>query len=370
MNRAEELFRRITESPKSEIEAMVNRRESEDTWLDFKAPDKEGGGWPKVQDLFSKAASGFSNTDGGLIIWGVTTKKKANAYGDLVDAADGFSLIPDPTVVSSGLDNEISRATFPANPGIVNTPIVFDAETGAGVVVTYIPLSPLRPLQRAYEGTKDFKMRAGDSFIELPYQLLAGMFGRYPAPEVRGRINFRGAFSGVPDHCSDANLRAGTAAHFLLWLELEIENIGTSAARGVYISARTSSVSPDQVHTGMALSHWDKRDHRAQASEDDLPTVSATLMAKPSLSLAPGETVAGCRFVLSFPKTGNQVRYEVKQIRLEVTAGADGAVPHRLLLSLSADEVRSLWVFMHREGLGIYSLTPVHLSRILSSNLP
>ena len=324
MNGAEDLFRRIMADPKTEIEAMVKRRESEDTWLDFKAPDKEGGGWAKVRDLFSKAVAGFGNTDGGVIIWGITTKKKKNLYGDMVDAADGFSWIPDPVAVSSGLDNDVSRVTFPAHPGVVNKPLAL-WENESGVVVTYVPLCPHRPLQRALEGTKDFLMRAGDSFTDLPYQLLAGMFGRSPTPELRGRLAARFQYSDARIRSSGARPRS-SSIYLQVVVEIELFNAGLIAAHGAFVHLELSLLGAKETFVSDRQDlNWNFRRRPGRM----------TAMAAERLIIAPSEVYTVRELVASYELSTSSRDYSDEcAVNVAILCGCEGAVPHRIRLCI------------------------------------
>src|SRR4051794_40958325 len=72
MTRAKQLFNEITQasSPADFIEQMIRDRRAETEYLEFK------GGKTNSKDarrLWSKALSGFANTEGGVLIWGVRT---------------------------------------------------------------------------------------------------------------------------------------------------------------------------------------------------------------------------------------------------------------------------------------------------------
>ena len=335
MNRAEDLFKRIMKDPKAELEAMVRHRESEDTWLDFKAPDQGGGGWAKVQDLFSKAVAGFGNTDGGVIIWGITTKKRKNKYGEMVDAADGFSLIPDPIAISSSLDNDVSRVTFPAHPGVVNEPFPL-WDDGSGVVMTYVPLCPHRPLQRALEGTKDFIMRAGDSFTHLPYQLLSGMFGRPPNAEIRTLASSVACYHSETGRAEDDF--AGKPREQSLFLKItfviSVENCGSVPARDCYLSLRinygeNTHVWPDEEAV-VESSTWQRRIRNNVIESGFFASLNNGAM------LIPGEVDRLWVMPISIPLD------DFEPLTLDFITGAESAVPHRLRWGFTAEQLGSI----------------------------
>src|SRR6266542_1853157 len=66
----------------------------ETEWLDFK-------GNPQPKDIlktWSEAVSGFANTEGGVLIWGIDCRKVDN-----VDAASSLSLLGNPFALKSQL---------------------------------------------------------------------------------------------------------------------------------------------------------------------------------------------------------------------------------------------------------------------------
>src|SRR5689334_4316045 len=78
MGRAEDLFERLTRDGEAAIVEMIAQRQVEDLFLDFKRSHDSGVGTKLHQfDLenFGRAVSGFGNSDGGVIVWGVACKR-------------------------------------------------------------------------------------------------------------------------------------------------------------------------------------------------------------------------------------------------------------------------------------------------------
>src|SRR5690348_3339481 len=74
MARAEDLYKQIRQGGVAALEEFIRTRKSEELFLDFKRSSDNGGG-PRLSDNdrnnFAKAISGFGNSEGGVLVWGV-----------------------------------------------------------------------------------------------------------------------------------------------------------------------------------------------------------------------------------------------------------------------------------------------------------
>jgi len=59
----------------SDILEMINRRQEEHLQLEFKTTKGPGMTSPDDRRNFAKALSGFANSSGGILIWGIVAKK-------------------------------------------------------------------------------------------------------------------------------------------------------------------------------------------------------------------------------------------------------------------------------------------------------
>src|SRR5215469_7521481 len=84
MGRAEDLFDRLKERGEAEIDQLIQDRHSEELFLDFKR-SADGGSGRRFHDddrrNLARAISGFANSEGGIIIWGVDCRDQGS--GDL-----------------------------------------------------------------------------------------------------------------------------------------------------------------------------------------------------------------------------------------------------------------------------------------------
>lgn len=180
MDRAEEIFNRIVEKGEAAIEDFILTRTSEELFLDFKRSSDNGAGKVLSQtdrNNLAKAISGFGNSEGGVIVWGIDcSNDETNA-----DVAKAKVPLVDAKRFQSWLEGTISGCTVPPHSGVRNS-TVLSGKSGTGFVVTYIPKSDHAPHQVV--GKLQYYIRAGSDFVPTPHQVLAGMFGKRPQPHV------------------------------------------------------------------------------------------------------------------------------------------------------------------------------------------
>jgi Schlafen, AlbA_2 len=177
MGRAEEIFQKLMREGVAAIDEFILIRQSEELFLDFKRSANDGNG-KRLHDRdlnnLAKAISGFGNSEGGVIIWGVD----ASPDIDDADVAKARKPIKNVARFVSWLEGTVSGRTVPAHIGVQNHPIYIGS--GNGFVATLIPKSERAPHQAIPE--EKYYMRAGSNFVPVPHGVLAGMFGRRPQP--------------------------------------------------------------------------------------------------------------------------------------------------------------------------------------------
>ena len=180
MGRAEDIFERIIKENESGIDDFIQTRQFEELFLDFKRSTNNGSGRNLHQndrENLAKAISGFGNSEGGVIVWGIDCSKDQ----DYADVAHTKVHLQNPRRFASWLEGAISGCTVPPHSGVRHHYILLQGED-KGFVVSYIPKSNTAPHQTI--GKLQYFMRAGSSFLPVPHAVLAGMFGRRPQPEI------------------------------------------------------------------------------------------------------------------------------------------------------------------------------------------
>jgi hypothetical protein len=74
MGRAEDIFQRIKVGGIDAIQTLIQDQANEELFLDFKGSSTNGEGAnldTKDRNILSKAVSGFGNSEGGVLLWGV-----------------------------------------------------------------------------------------------------------------------------------------------------------------------------------------------------------------------------------------------------------------------------------------------------------
>lgn len=195
---------------------------TETEWLEFK-------GSPQPQDIlkkWSEAISGFANTEGGVLIWGIDCRK--NEKG--VDAACGISLIANPVALKSLLLTNINQTTDPPVQGIVLREIVGDE--GRGFLVCLIPESSNKPHRSEQKTYKPYMIRVGDSFAVPSPSLLRSMF--YPRVSPDCRVEIRSI--------SEPKLPGSTmSSRASFKFQGFLSNVGKSTAHDLFVEVTSAS---------------------------------------------------------------------------------------------------------------------------------
>jgi schlafen family protein len=154
--------------------ARPTSQTEENEWRDF----KNGGfvGLPKtdefdpnrkIKEIWSKNLGAFSNSGGGVLIWGIKAPNRM---------ADGIDLVPDADAFANQLKDLTRDATDPPVLG-VEIRAVRRISSPSGFVVCYVPSSEYLPHRSAW-ANREYYIRAQDGNISVPTAVLRRMF--YP----------------------------------------------------------------------------------------------------------------------------------------------------------------------------------------------
>lgn len=164
------------------LEQLIIEGESEDIFYECKAPAQ-----PVVnKDLknnLAKMVSGFSNTEGGVLIYGIETQKHKTTSDDVMVQVTPLGSI---NGFAKRISNLIPTLTVPAVTKFQYKIIKNKAKDTKGVLVIYIP-SSLRPVQSVAD--KMFWFRAGDQFVEASYTIIERLFSATDVPDVGAFID-------------------------------------------------------------------------------------------------------------------------------------------------------------------------------------
>src|SRR5689334_4326981 len=96
------------------IEAFVEQRQEEHLHLDFKIVKNPELTSKDDRRNFAKVVSGFGNSDGGIVIWGIDARKNA----DGVDCAAAIIELENPVLLVTRLNTLSGEATSPIVNGL------------------------------------------------------------------------------------------------------------------------------------------------------------------------------------------------------------------------------------------------------------
>jgi hypothetical protein len=303
MSRATDLFERLETGGVAYLRELIAARELESPFLEFKGSRASGGSQLSGDDNknLSRAISGFGNSSGGVIVWGVDCRADASGAEQATEMplADAFGF-------RGKIESAVSRATIPPHAGVRTLFIGDGGDATAGFVATLVPQADEGPL-RAVVGDQ-YLLRAGSAFMPVPHDVLAGMFGRRPQPVVH--LN-------VISHPARLDGRPG---HLTLAMGLVAVNLGNVIAERPYLSVQYLNLQRElmvaQVPTG-ATNDYVLR-------HDSLP--ASSIMGKVGVVIPPGGVDHLCDVVIDV-----DVRRPVA-IRLKCAIGVQHAPPKRFEL--------------------------------------
>ena len=158
MSRAEDIFQKLIYFGEEAIDDYIVNSQTEELFLDFKRADSTGkNGLALHKDdrrNLAKAISGFGNSEGGVLIWGVECSRSS----EVGDVAQAKVKVQNVHRFLSWLENAISGCTIPSHNRVRNHIVSVD-ENGDGFVATYIPKSEIAPLMTTIGNT--FYIRSG-----------------------------------------------------------------------------------------------------------------------------------------------------------------------------------------------------------------
>jgi predicted HTH transcriptional regulator len=145
------------------IEKTVERQAEENLYLDFKQKSDKKIPVPNDDDRanLAKAISGFANTDGGLIVWGVKAKVDAK---DEPDVAVELIPINHLKIFQTRLNALSGEVVNPPVAGVESRFVPQSPDAGIGYVITVIPKRRDTLVQASAKKCKGFYIRSGSGF--------------------------------------------------------------------------------------------------------------------------------------------------------------------------------------------------------------
>jgi hypothetical protein len=159
----------------SAIDNLLEQRTPESLYLEFKTTKAE----PDRKRVASML-SGFANSAGGIIVWGIATERHPDSGRDV---ASERKPIPDVERFVTRLEQFTRFALSPSLAGIEHRIVSADS-TGSGFAATYVPESSVGP-HMALEGNESYFKRSEGEFYRMEHFDVADMFGARQRPALR-----------------------------------------------------------------------------------------------------------------------------------------------------------------------------------------
>lgn len=167
-----------------DIKRLIDGGEAENKYLECKSP-----GSPQLNQglkfQLSQAISGFSNSGGGIIIFGVSTTKHAHSGLDILTQIEEIGSIK---TFKQQIDLAVSTSSTP-NIDLYRSKILTKKPSDTkGLVIIFIPSTSGDPIQ-ADDGK--FYLRSRDEFVEMPYETVKRMFTGSSGPDLQPIFDYR-----------------------------------------------------------------------------------------------------------------------------------------------------------------------------------
>jgi hypothetical protein len=307
METAEAIFEEILRDGIDAIDEFIDGRLPESLFLDFKKSADQGRGrhlHESDRNNFSAAVSGFGNSEGGVIVWGVECHRDSSG----ADVPSQKVPLEDAAKFAGWLEDAVHTATSPPSRRTISKAIRTGIDN-QGFVVTLIRKNIGPPLYDT-RGNK-FLIRAGSSFIATPPSVLAGLFGQRPQPRV---------------YVMWATKAESTDTGLVVALTLMFHNEGPSVAREMWLKAHFTSTPNDHFYNGCKLieTSW----HSGSVTDRLVSFVAAV-----DHRLGPGGTRMLCTFDLRIAPPFERA------FALDAALGCDGAVPYPIDIHVTAAEL-------------------------------
>ncbi|MCX6702743.1 MAG: ATP-binding protein [Candidatus Wolfebacteria bacterium] len=180
-NIAEKLYRSL--SSLSDIQRLIDNGETENQYLECKSP-----GEPRLdkglKQQLAEAVSGFANTGGGVIIWGLSTTHHSHSGLDILTQVEEIA-----SIKNFKIQIDLAAASV-FEPQIISCQsklLTKNPSDTKGLIITFIPPTNGDPIRSNIDGK--FYIRVRDEFNEMPYETIKRMFAGTSGPDLSALFN-------------------------------------------------------------------------------------------------------------------------------------------------------------------------------------
>ncbi|MBZ3693260.1 AlbA family DNA-binding domain-containing protein [Phyllobacterium calauticae] len=171
----------------------IKNRIQESLQLDFKEAlgqqpvfDADGIATKHGRGVIAKALSAFSNSAGGILVFGVQCRKD----DEKIDCASSLLPFSNYEQAHSDLNSQVGNLLQPKNSGIQVHSFASMDNPSKGYVVVVVPRSDRRPHRSEASGQKGYFKRSGASTFEMEHYDIEDAFRRTASPELELEIRF------------------------------------------------------------------------------------------------------------------------------------------------------------------------------------
>ncbi len=327
MSRAEDIFQKLMYFGEDAIDEFIMNRQSEELFLDFKQTASDTKNYNTLhrddRKNLSKAISGFGNSEGGVILWGVECSRD-NEIGDVAKAKVKVKNVHR---FLSWLENAISGCTIPSHNKVRNHIVSVD-ENGDGFIATYIPKCEVAPLMTSSNSA--IYIRSGSNNIPAPYSVIAGMFGRYPQPNLELKVankKIEALQNQDEDMLYPNSIDNPPEQYVKVSFELQGANISNVIAREMFLSAEVHSDGSD--YNKVRFSNYNQMEV-ISGIEGQL-----NIITRPELRLPPRGCIKFCNVDIILSP------FVEDDFHLEGVIGANNSMPRDFRIYIPKNQLRS-----------------------------
>lgn len=193
------------------VRSMKSEKWQESLTLDFKLAEHDSG--PMVKGdrrTLAEALSGFANSDGGVIVWGVDCRRDpATGHDEVTDLRPMANL----KRFVADLYLHTPHTTSPPVAGVEHHAIPEKRGAYSGFAVSFVPKIQSGLVMAIAQGQHTFYLRAGSSFLPMETFMVADRLGRRPQPRLRLTYHVRASQYRVDIIVGMRNEGAGIAVY-------------------------------------------------------------------------------------------------------------------------------------------------------------
>jgi hypothetical protein len=212
------LREKFDQMDRTSVANLIAERRHEDLHIEFKTVNSSDFTHSDDRHNLAKAVSGFANSAGGLIVWGVATDKKREYATEIKEIA-GLSIF------RTKLEEFAGNWVSPPVEGVLHKVIPISGPD-EGCAVTFVPESHSVPHMNNFQNR--YYKRNGSRFIPMEHYEVADMFGRRKRPKLKLYTSFSKLKVA----------KVGQEEYLDFDLIIGLENIGKVVAKYPYLSMK------------------------------------------------------------------------------------------------------------------------------------